>query len=227
MLRAHLGEQARNDGVLADVFGDVFFGVVRPHLFLVDEFFEDVAEHVGVDFLAARQRSVVKVPIPLAEKGKEFFKCRISDIQRLAVFLLQFVLREQSAVQVRHVAEFSADGSTVGICTLFGKTSKKQRVKKVPVETGLALGCNVSVEPLLQVLLVAIQKILLLQKPQEHQAIDQDCGIPAQVFARVGNTGDEFRKFLALRVELCVKLFGDLVAVKPNRQFLCNTEYRQ
>ena len=39
------------DGVLADVFGNVFLGVIRPHLFLVDVFLEDVAEDVGIDFV--------------------------------------------------------------------------------------------------------------------------------------------------------------------------------
>src|SRR5450756_2947390 len=31
-------EQKRDDGVLADVFGDVLLRVIRPHLFLVDVF---------------------------------------------------------------------------------------------------------------------------------------------------------------------------------------------
>ena len=63
-------QQRRNDGVLADVFGDVFLGVVRPHLLLVDELLEDVAQHVGVDLLTALERALVQMPFPFIEKGK-------------------------------------------------------------------------------------------------------------------------------------------------------------
>ena len=44
-------EQERQHGVLADVLGDVFLGVVRPHLLLVDVFLEDVSQHVRIDLV--------------------------------------------------------------------------------------------------------------------------------------------------------------------------------
>ena len=54
-------EKERNDCVFADVFGNVLFGVVGAHLLLVDVFFEDVAEYIGIDLVIVFQRSVVKV----------------------------------------------------------------------------------------------------------------------------------------------------------------------
>ena len=48
-------QEERNDCVFADVFGDVLFGVVGAHLFLVDVFFKNVAEDVGVNFVIVLQ----------------------------------------------------------------------------------------------------------------------------------------------------------------------------
>jgi hypothetical protein len=52
-------EQPREDGVLADVFGDVLFGVVSAHLLLVDVLLEDVAEDVRVDLSVVTQWPIV------------------------------------------------------------------------------------------------------------------------------------------------------------------------
>ena len=64
----------------ADVFGDVFFGVVGTHLALVDVLFEDIAQHVGVDFVARiAQLAVVEVPGPTVEERKNLFERRVGD----------------------------------------------------------------------------------------------------------------------------------------------------
>ena len=63
-------EQEWQDGVLADVFGDVLLRVIRPHLFLVDVFLEDVAEHVGIDFVVGAERAFVQVPLVLVEVNR-------------------------------------------------------------------------------------------------------------------------------------------------------------
>lgn len=40
-------EKKRQNGVLANVIGDVLFGIVRAHLFLVDVLFENVPKDIG------------------------------------------------------------------------------------------------------------------------------------------------------------------------------------
>lgn len=52
-------KQERNNRILADVFGDIFFGVVRPHLFLVDVLLKDVAQHIRVNFVLVAERAIV------------------------------------------------------------------------------------------------------------------------------------------------------------------------
>ena len=52
-------QQPRDDGVAGDVAGDVFLGVVGAHLLLVDVLFEDVAQHVGIDFVVVASGPVV------------------------------------------------------------------------------------------------------------------------------------------------------------------------
>ena len=46
-----LFKQIGNDRVFGDVFSDVFLGVVRPHLLLVDVLFKNVTKHIRIDFL--------------------------------------------------------------------------------------------------------------------------------------------------------------------------------
>ncbi len=55
-------EQVRDNRVLGDVLGDVFLGVVRPHLLLIDVFLEDVADYVRVDFVVGTTGALVEVP---------------------------------------------------------------------------------------------------------------------------------------------------------------------
>ena len=63
-------EEEGDDGVAADVAGDVLLGVVGAHLFLVDVFFEDVAEHIGVDLVVIAQGAVVEMPLVGVEEGE-------------------------------------------------------------------------------------------------------------------------------------------------------------
>ena len=55
----------RDDGIFGDIFGDIFFGVVGAHLFLVDIFFENIAENVRVNLIVAGGLAVVQMPLPL------------------------------------------------------------------------------------------------------------------------------------------------------------------
>src|SRR5262245_42096688 len=60
--RSRRVEQEREDRVLGDVLSDVFFGVVRPHLLLIDVLLEDVADHIWVDLVVGPKRSVIQMP---------------------------------------------------------------------------------------------------------------------------------------------------------------------
>ena len=86
-----------------DVFGDVLFGVVGAHLFLVDVFFEDVTEDIGIDFIIVFQRAVVKVPLVALKERKEPFKGGVGNLNRLPVMRLYLVFLEDAAVEVGHV----------------------------------------------------------------------------------------------------------------------------
>jgi len=80
----------RNDGVLADVFGNVLLRVVRPHLLLVDVLLKDVAENVGVDFFAAGKRAVVQMPVPGVEESEQAFEGLVGHVDARVGFF-QFV----------------------------------------------------------------------------------------------------------------------------------------
>jgi len=50
------------DGALAKVFSYLGRRVIGPESFLVDVFFEDVTENVGIDLIVIRAGRVVEVP---------------------------------------------------------------------------------------------------------------------------------------------------------------------
>jgi len=54
---AHHIHQARKHGGS----GDVFFGIIRAHLLLVDVFLKDIAEHIRVDLILVAQGPFVQV----------------------------------------------------------------------------------------------------------------------------------------------------------------------
>src|SRR5260370_2211696 len=97
-------EQKRKDGTFADVLGDVFFGIVGPHLLLVDVFLEDVAEHGGLDLAIAAQRAVIQVPVELIEEREELFKRLVGDGD-LRVRALQHMRVEKASIEIRHLAQ--------------------------------------------------------------------------------------------------------------------------
>ena len=66
---------------LADVLGDVFLGVVGPHLLLVDVLLEDVAEHVGVDLVVGAQGALVEVPVVRVEEVEELLEGLVGDVR--------------------------------------------------------------------------------------------------------------------------------------------------
>ena len=100
-------EKRRNDRVLADVFGNVLFRVVRPHLLLVDVLLEDIAENIRVDLVAFARRPVIKVPVVLLEESEDPLKRLVGNFDVLAVQFFDLMLQEQAAVQVGHTPQQS------------------------------------------------------------------------------------------------------------------------
>jgi len=87
-----------DDGILADVLGDVFLGVVRPHLLLVDVFLKDVAHHIWVDLVVGPQGALVKMPGVLVEEVEELLERLVRDID-LRVTLFKVVDFKETAVK--------------------------------------------------------------------------------------------------------------------------------
>ena len=127
-------EQERQDGVLADVFGDVLLRVIRPHLLLVDVFLEDVAEDVGIDFVVGAKRAFIEMPLILVEVIEDAARrlCRESGSICRAFFDLVHVRNRpplrygtvpSSYLQPRHVPSLA-----------FAEAFVEQRSKEIPVE---------------------------------------------------------------------------------------------
>ena len=87
-------EQEWDYAVLANVTGDVFFAVVRPHLLLVYVLLKDVTEHVGVDLVIVLQRALVQMPVVLLEESEKSFKCCICNLNLFAVKFLDLMAQE-------------------------------------------------------------------------------------------------------------------------------------
>ena len=95
------------------------------------------------------------------------------------------MLSEQAAVQIGHVAKRGFDIGAVGSSALLGKAAKEQGGEKAFIETDIQLGFKMPRQTRLQIVFFAVQKTFFLQKPQKHQPINEDGGVPALVFADV------------------------------------------
>ena len=81
----------RDDRILANVLGDIFFGVVRAHLFLIDVLLEDVAENVGVDFTAGFGRAIIEMPVVALEIREKPVERGIGDVDLFPVYLFDLM----------------------------------------------------------------------------------------------------------------------------------------
>ena len=91
-------KQERQDRIATDVAGNVFLGVVRAHLFLVDVLLKDVTEHIGIDLVVGAQGPLVEMPRILFEECKQALEHRVRNLDRIAILLFQLVRREQAAI---------------------------------------------------------------------------------------------------------------------------------
>ncbi len=211
-------QQMRKDRVLGDVLGDVFPGVIGPHLLLVDVLLEDVAQYVGVDLVARLQGPVVEVPVVAVEETEQALEGRIGYID-VGVGFLQLVHIEQSTVQIRYIADQAGQiGRAVGLGRaqpLVEQAAQEQSIKgmkPVPACLGLNLAQAVG-----QIVGVAVQKTLALDEVDEHQAIQHQRGVPLPV-GRAGEALDERGKALVFGLEAVVKSAGNTVAVEGATQ---------
>ncbi len=92
-------EQRRNNSALTDVFRDVFFRVIRPHLFLIDVLFEDIPKDIGIDLASGARRAVIKVPIILFKETKDALESFVWNFDVLAVEILNLVLQKKAALR--------------------------------------------------------------------------------------------------------------------------------
>ena len=65
---------------LAEILGDFGAGVIGAEGFLVDVLLEDVAEHVGVDFVVLAARRVVEVPGVAVEEVEEVLERLVGHV---------------------------------------------------------------------------------------------------------------------------------------------------
>ena len=89
---------------MGDVAGDVFLGVVRAHLLLVDVFLEDVAQHVGVDLAVVAQRALVQTPVIGVEEVEEPDERQVVDLD-VVIRRFDRMDVEDAAVEVRDLAD--------------------------------------------------------------------------------------------------------------------------
>jgi hypothetical protein len=110
------------------------------------------------------------MPLVLVEKVEKLFKCRIRDMDMLAVQLLDLVLKEQPAVQVWDFTKKFVNlwGSTD--CFLC-KTFKEQRAEEVFIEAVFAF-LFALVQPVYKIIIIVVKKALFLNEVDKHQTVE-------------------------------------------------------
>ena len=93
-----LFQQIRDDCVLANVLCDIFLGVVRAHLTLVDVLLKDITENIRIDLVAGCKRAVIKVPIVAIKERKETDESFVGYFNFLAMLVFNFMLIEEAAI---------------------------------------------------------------------------------------------------------------------------------
>src|SRR5262249_43990396 len=166
-------KQIGNNGIFGNILGDIFLGVVSPHLLLVDVLLENVAQHIGVDFPVVAQWARVEVPVVLIKEGKEPLECFIGNVDT-AVLLLQRMKLEQATIEVRYLPQqLFQVGSTLG--WLLRKALVEQPQQKIAIEGeefSLAMALLDHPEAILEIVCVTVEKTLALDEVDEHQSVE-------------------------------------------------------
>ena len=200
-------EQEGDHRVLGDVFGDVLFGVVGPHLLLVDVFFKDVAKDIGVDLVVIAQRTFIEVPLIAVEIGKDALESLVRDGD-VWTALFNRMLLEQAAVQVwdapQQLVQFRV--SRLAAETFMEKS--QQEVAVEGIEAVLTLFPLTLSQAVAQIVPFAVQEPLPLHEVDEHQAVQHEGGVPFLV-RQIGDAVDETQEGFVLLGELFKEALSD------------------
>ena len=141
------------------------------------------------------------MPLVPVEELEQLLKGRVLDLDGRAVLFFNRMAQEQPAVQVGDVPQ-QAPGFRRALARLAGEALEKQRTQKVPVE---AAGALPAFQPPAQVIRIAIQEALALDKIDEHQAVEHHRDVPAlHVFDR--DAAQETAKAAVFVAEAVVEL---------------------
>jgi len=207
-------EQVGEDRVFWYVLGNILFSVICPHLFLVDIFFKNIAEHVRVDFFVIAQRPVVQMPFVLVEKGEQLFKGLIRYIY-FGIFPLQFMQFEQAAVKIRHLSQ-QIFQVLFSLLRLLCKSLMKKPKKKIAIKWEkfpFAFAFPDHFQAVFKIIGIFIQKTFPLDKIDEHEAIEHQRGIPFSV-PLLRNSLNKSEEGTVLCFEMIVESFGDCISIK-------------
>ena len=217
-------KERRNYCVFADILRDVLFGVVRAHLFLVDVFFKDVAEDIGVNLGVVSQGLLIKVPLVRFKEVEKLLKCSVSNLNRTplppltggdSVELFNLMPLKDATVQVRHFSEQPLR-FRVPLRFWFRKSLKEEGAKEIGVVSISTVALALS-EFGSQIVRVIIQEAFLLDEVDKHQTVQHHRGVPP-FHLLIRNSFKEIEKLVMFRFETVVKSFGDAFHVKgrPN-----------
>ena len=95
----------RDDRILAVVFGDIFLGVIRAHLLLIDVLLEDVTQHIGIDLIPFLEHAFIQMPAIAIKELKELVKGFIGDLNLLAIQFFDLMLLEDTAIEIGNIAK--------------------------------------------------------------------------------------------------------------------------
>ncbi len=209
-------EEVRDNGVLADVLGDVFLGVVGPHLLLVDIFLEDVADDVRVDLVVGAKGPFVEVPGVLIEEVEQLFEGLVGDVD-IGVAFFKLMDLEKAAVEIGDLAEeFCQVGVELALIGGFAKAVVEEAEQEVAVKRlklVLALRLADHLETVAQVVHIAVEKSLFLDEVHEHQAVEHEGRVPLEIGVAL-DALDELEKNRMLGLEAVVKLPGDFIHIE-------------
>ena len=219
--RVHAVEHELMNGLLAEVIGDFRPCVVGSEFLLVDIFLEDVAEHVRIDLAVVTAGRVVEGPGVGTEEREEILEDDVRHLD-LGVGLgeervtldagLNAVGQEQAAIEVRDVAErHGADGFALVLG--FGETLEEEIAQEVGEESvfpGLLRGGEFfrKIVGISRLGAAHVEKALSLEEPYEHQAVQQDGGIPAAL-AGIWDAFDGVQQLAMLFLEVLEEDLGD------------------
>jgi len=199
------------NGSLAKVLSDFRAGVVRTKCLLVDVFLKDVAENVGIDFVVLAAGRIVQIPRVPLKKGVQVLEGFIRDSD-LRPPLFDGMGQKQATVEVLDFPQQFV-GLRVAFIFRLGKAFEEQGFQELLIVRVAALLAGLR-ELVLKVLPIpVIEKEFALQEVDEHQAVEQDRGIPLLV-ALVVNAFDEFQKSKVLLLKLDIELFGNALYIQ-------------